>query len=81
MKSGKVCSKLEGTNFTNALASKGIMNYLRRTAKGCEKTGEVTFPGTFLTLLAEAEKSHKNLCRCSGGGSNRVSLEHKSRML
>jgi len=55
-----------------------LENYLWRTAKGCEQSGEVAFTGTFLTLQAQGEETHETPCRCSGRGSNRVPLEHKS---
>jgi len=54
-----------------------LENYLWRTAKGCEQSGEVAFPGTFPTLQAEGEEKHETPCRCSGRGSNRVPPEHK----
>jgi hypothetical protein len=55
-----------------------LENYLWRTAKGCEQSDEVAFPGTFLTLQAEGEENHETPCLCSGRGSNRVPLERKS---
>jgi len=45
---------------------------------GGEQSGEVSFPGIFLTLQAEGEENHETQCRCSGRGSNRMPLEYKS---